>query len=577
MSISKKGHRIRPNQKSLSINQFGADDTKAIGEIQAYLPPQNFTVRLLPDLSPVNMAIFMHLQTGVDVGLSGTTDGDVVLRAEHLRKAFGGQVVLDDVSLSLCRGQVALLRGDNGSGKSTLLNILTGNLEPDAGAIAVSTDRGNAEFRFPLSWRQRLNLFGYFTPERLSALGIGRMWQDVRLFLKQSLRDNVAVAATNQIGENPLRLLVQPLAVGKQSRRNDKTAEARLESLGLVGRENSLAEYVSLGQSKRVAIARTLQADSEILFLDEPLAGLDAAGIAEVMDALAQLVRESGLTLVIVEHVFNIPRVLELATTVWTLEGGKLRVDKPEWAKLQLVRSQSDGIRGWLQELAGTDGKIEDRWLVAGALLTTVAPAGVVGEVVLEVEDLVVYRGKRLVVGVQGEDGAVKGLSFVLRKGELSVLQAPNGWGKTTLLEAIVGLIPIAKGKVWLNGKQIQKLDIWERVNLGISFLQSRENGFPNLTVKEMFRLSKVKVVSEEFINLQAKMMSSLSGGENQKVVNICAMNNRYFNVGLFDEPFSALDLVALKALQQQLSVFWGVVSMLLAIPSSVGHISIKK
>ncbi len=284
----------------------------------------------------------IQLQTGVAVGLAQTTDSEVVLQAQHLRKSFGGQVVLDGVCLELRRGQVALLQGDNGSGKSTLLNMLTGQLEPDAGTIAVTTDRGRAEFQFPLSWQQRLHLFGYFTPERLAGLGIGRMWQDVRLFLKQSLRDNVAVATPQQIGENPVRSLFQPVAVRKQSRRNDKTAVARLESLGLVGRENSVAEGVSLGQSKRVAIARTLQAGSEILFLDEPLAGLDAAGITEVMDALAQLVREAGLTLVIVEHVFNIPRVLELATTVWTLEGGKLRVDAPEWAKSQVERSDYD-------------------------------------------------------------------------------------------------------------------------------------------------------------------------------------------------------------------------------------------
>jgi ABC-type branched-subunit amino acid transport system ATPase component len=491
----------------------------------------------------------IQLQTGVAVGLAQTTESEVVLQAEHLRKSFGGQVVLDGVCLELRRGQVALLQGDNGSGKSTLLNMLTGQLEPDAGTIAVTTDRGQAEFQFPLSWQQRLNLFGYFTPERLAGLGIGRMWQDVRLFLKQSLRDNVAVATPQQIGENPVRSLFQPVAVRKQSRRNDKTAVARLESLGLVGRENSVAEGVSLGQSKRVAIARTLQAGSEILFLDEPLAGLDAAGITEVMDALAQLVREVGLTLVIVEHVFNIPRVLELATTVWTLEGGKLRVDSPEWAKSQVERSATDGMRGWLEELAGTEGKIEDRWLAGGALLTTVTPAGGVGEVVLEVEDLVVYRGRRLVVGVQGDDG-VKGLSFVLRRGELAVLQAPNGWGKTTLLEAIAGSLPIAAGEIKVNGRSVRKFESWQRVRSGMALLQSQNNVFAGLQVREGLRLAKVREVPAELRCFLGRRVSELSGGERQRVAISCAIRGRPFAVGLLDEPFSALDPKAVEQLR---------------------------
>jgi branched-chain amino acid transport system ATP-binding protein len=491
----------------------------------------------------------IQLQTGVAVGLAQTTESEVVLQAEHLRKSFGGQVVLDGVCLELRRGQVALLQGDNGSGKSTLINMLTGQLEPDAGTIAVTTDRGRAEFQFPLSWQQRLNLFGYFTPERLAGLGIGRMWQDVRLFLKQSLRDNVAVATPQQIGENPVRSLFQPVAVRKQSRRNDKTAVARLESLGLVGRENSVAEGVSLGQSKRVAIARTLQAGSEILFLDEPLAGLDAAGITEVMDALAQLVREVGLTLVIVEHVFNIPRVLELATTVWTLEGGKLRVDAPEWAKSQVERAATDGMRGWLQELAGTEGKIEDRWLAGGALLTTVTPAGGVGEVVLEVEDLVVYRGRRLVVGVQGDDG-VKGLSFVLRRGELAVLQAPNGWGKTTLLEAIAGSLPIAAGEIKVNGRSVRKFESWQRVRSGMALLQSQHNVFAGLQVREGLRLAKVREVPAELRFFLGRRVSELSGGERQRVAIACAIRGRPFAVGLLDEPFSALDPKAVEQLR---------------------------
>src|SRR6185295_16083726 len=97
--------------------------------------------------------------------------------------------------------------------------------------------------------------------------------------------------------------------------------------LGLRGREISSCDKISLGQSKRVAIASSVQAGAQILFLDEPLAGLDSPGITDVIALLGQVVREQQITLVIVEHVFNIQRILDLATTVWTLEKGRVRVE----------------------------------------------------------------------------------------------------------------------------------------------------------------------------------------------------------------------------------------------------------
>jgi branched-chain amino acid transport system ATP-binding protein len=127
-----------------------------------------------------------------------------LMRAEGLRKSFGGQTVLDGVSLDLKQGEVVLLRGANGSGKTTLLNILTGNLEPDAGRIQLFTNGETEQFDFPRSWWQELNPLDRFLPERLAQEGVGRTWQDIRLFSTQSLQDNIAVATPDQIGENPI-------------------------------------------------------------------------------------------------------------------------------------------------------------------------------------------------------------------------------------------------------------------------------------------------------------------------------------------------------------------------------------
>lgn len=500
-----------------------------------------------------------------------------ILRVEGLSKAFGGQQVLDSVSVTLHQGEVVLLRGANGSGKTTLLNLLTGNLQPDAGVIKLSINGVSEQFRFPLPWWEKLNPWNHFTPERVAHTGVGRTWQDIRLFNTQTLLNNIAVATPQQWGENPFLVLLKPYQIKQQERLIRHDAHNRLAQLGLSGREKSSADKVSLGQSKRVAIARAVQAGAKILFLDEPLAGLDANGVTEVMALLQQLAHQEQVTLVIVEHIFNLSRILELATTVWTLEEGKLTTAQAVKTIQNPQIRNHNSIEGWLQNLAGIEGTIKEQKLTGGARLSILQTEGVKTDLIgLEVEDLVIYRGKRLVIGERGEDGKVKGLYFTLSQGELGVLQAPNGWGKTTLLEAIAGLLPIHRGIIRLMGKPIQDLSVWERVRSGLSFLQSRDNVFPNLTVREVCKLAQVKEIPKSVRGLLSKKMSNLSGGEKQKVVLACAINGKAFQVGMLDEPFTALDLEAVKQIEYLLSTQLRDVGLLIAIPKIVEDVYYK-
>jgi ABC-type branched-subunit amino acid transport system ATPase component len=503
--------------------------------------------------------------------IGNTIDRQTLLRFTEMRKAFGGQTVLDGVTGELRQGEVVLLQGANGSGKTTLLNALTGNLEPDSGRIELLCAAGKSEsFSFPVSWWQGLNPLTRFAPEQLARLGVGRTWQDIRLFSTQTLLDNIAVAAPEQLGENPAWVLLRRSAVFQQENRNCRDASTQLAQLGLGGREKSSADKISLGQSKRVAILRAVQAGAKILFLDEPLAGLDASGIAEVMELLTQLVHQNQVTLVIIEHIFNIPRILELATMVWTLEQGKLTVESVK--KILNPKSQiPNSIEGLLQDLVGVGGKIKEQVLPGGARLSILQPeGGIQNEIALEVEELVVYRGKRLVIGERREDGQVKGLSFTLNRGEVGVLQAPNGWGKTTLLEAISGLSPIRSGLIRVGGKPIQDLPTWERVNLGLSLLQARDNVFPSLTVREVLKLTQVKHISENIRDLLAKRMSDLSGGEKQKIVIFSTLQKKDFKIAILDEPFSALDPNAVNDIQSLISNILNKIALLVAVPIGI-------
>src|SRR5439155_9932234 len=137
------------------------------------------------------------------------------------------------LDLTLHEGEVVLLRGENGSGKTTLLNILTGNLEPDAGTIHYLADNSPRSYRFPRRWWQELNPFDHFTPEFVAREGIGRTWQDVRLFNAQSLRDNIAVAAPENAGTNPICALLSPARTRKCEAQICHEADALLAPLGL--------------------------------------------------------------------------------------------------------------------------------------------------------------------------------------------------------------------------------------------------------------------------------------------------------------------------------------------------------
>ncbi len=466
-----------------------------------------------------------------------------VLCIRDLRKAFGGQIVLDGASAELREGEVVLLRGNNGSGKTTLLNILSGNLEPDAGSIHLQVNGASEHFRFPRRWWENVNPFDHFTPERVAREGVGRTWQDVRLFNTLTLADNIAVASPGQAGESPFNVLLRYGRVRREEKSNRQTTTNRLKALGLGDRADSSADRISLGQTKRVAIARAVQAGARILFLDEPLAGLDAQGIDSVLEILRQLVREHRVTLVIVEHVFNIPRVLDLADSVWTLENGKITVESPQFVRTQHSDSRSTDVVAWIAKLLGPETGITREALPGGAVLWKLrrdnANCGNAESPLFEIRNLVVNRGKRRIIGRDETPNSERGISFQIAEGETAVLQAPNGWGKTTLAAAIVGMIPIAGGELIFKGARIERLPVWERSNRAIGLVPARDCLFPSLSVSECQKLAGC-----DGGRLNARIdphrpVGSLSGGERQQAVLAMARATEF---GIYDEPLSAID-----------------------------------
>ena len=464
--------------------------------------------------------------------------GRVLLSVRSLCKSFDGQQVLKGVNLELHEGQVVLLRGPNGSGKTTLVNILTGYLTPDRGEMRFFTNGANENFAFPRRWWHDLNPWDHFLPERVAHKGICRSWQDTRLFQSLSLVDNIAVSDPENLAENPLNVLFRP-GISRQAEATvEQRATETLSDLGLNGRSSSSADKISLGQSKRVAIARATGTAARILFLDEPLAGLDGPGIQSVIDLLSQLVDQHRMALVLVEHVSSVHHLLHLVDTIWDLSEGRLTVtSKADSSGDNAVNESNIGLQ-----------LLTDGMTLSGS---QVLPGGATFDIyrlqdrgsskpVLQVRDLVVHRGRRLVIGGQTY-GRINGIDLTLHAGDLAVLQAPNGWGKTTLLDCLAGIHPSSRGEMIFLGSDILNSPPWVRRRKGIQYLRADKRDFASLSILEYLRISNIASTASSLLTGPSRATGTLSGGERQSL-HLGAMQDAQMALHLLDEPFSALD-----------------------------------
>ncbi len=221
-----------------------------------------------------------------------------LLSIEHLKKAYGENVVLKDISLTVKRGEVIVVIGPSGCGKSTFLRCINA-LEPiQGGSIEIGGTNVNGSEKELTELRQK----------------VGMVFQSYDLFPHMTVIDNITLA--------PIKVKKMPKAEAEEA------ARALLKRVGLSEKEKSYPRELSGGQKQRVAIARALAMEPEVLLLDEVTAALDPEMVREVLDVILSLAKE-GKTMIIVTHEMQFARAV--ADRVLFFDGGEIvEQDIPE-------------------------------------------------------------------------------------------------------------------------------------------------------------------------------------------------------------------------------------------------------
>lgn len=217
---------------------------------------------------------------------------DGVLEARSISKSFGGLRALDSVSMGLRSREIVGLIGPNGSGKTTLLNVLSGVLPATDGSTVVDEKDVST-----------------LSSHKLAGLGIGRTFQNIRLFTSLSVRQNISVAALN----------AWPRRSRKQT---DEIVDVAIDAMNLADVADVQASTLSYGNQRRVEIARALALDPRFLFLDEPAAGMNREETDALMNDLKALRDRFGMGILIVDH--DLPLIMRLCERVVVLNEGRV-------------------------------------------------------------------------------------------------------------------------------------------------------------------------------------------------------------------------------------------------------------
>jgi len=227
-----------------------------------------------------------------------------LLKVDGISKSFGGLRAVNDVSFEVEEHRITSLIGPNGAGKTTVFNMISAFLPADAGAIVFQGEPIHA-----------------LKPFEIARRGIGRTFQDPRVYPEMTVLENVMVGV-RQRGGDPLWALLRGKRVNAEWRAARTRAEQMLASVGLAERAADYAQDLSFGEQRFLSLARTLVGGPRIVLMDEPTVGLDKAALGKLMELMTRTVSERRTTILLIEH--NMSVVMSVSDKIFILVQGEV-------------------------------------------------------------------------------------------------------------------------------------------------------------------------------------------------------------------------------------------------------------
>ncbi len=444
-----------------------------------------------------------------------------VLEMRDVAVRLGGVAALDGFSLVVEAGEIVALAGSNGAGKTTVLDGITG-LRP--------LERGEILF-------EGMDLVGR-RPHAIAALGISRTFQSAALFETMTVREHVAIGQRLAV-----RAGAFPGLGGWRFRGRGRASDVDivLEAMGLGDLAGRPVAGLSGGQRRRTDIARALAGEPRLLLLDEPAAGLDSAQRVTLARHLADWRTRSGASILLIEHDPTFVRAL--ADRVVVLERGRATPAAPG--------ANTGHRRIPVRDAGPGDGRPGNAAPLPALPRTAAEPSA------LAVAGLSVRLGSVDVLS---------GVSLTVEPSRITAVVGGNATGKTTLLRAIAGMVPVAGGTVTLRGKPIHGRAPERVVRLGLAMAPQNRGTFQGLTVADNLRLGGITRPRRDQVADRARVLGlfpaladragqiagTLSGGEQQMLSIGRALMSRPA-VLLLDEPSAGLSEAVIADLTEAL------------------------